>query len=127
MFADRVKFHGKGHRADKNPSLAIRELDDGRILLHCFAGCNINNIVSSIGLSVGDLFPKLQIHCCRPERRPFPAADVLRAISFEVQVVAVAGAVLVASQPFSDVDRERLMLAVARIEAALTAAGVHHG
>jgi DNA primase len=24
---------------DKGPSLAIRETEDGRVLLHCFAGC----------------------------------------------------------------------------------------
>jgi len=28
---------------DSKPSLAIRETDDGRVLLHCFAGCSAGN------------------------------------------------------------------------------------
>ncbi|MQM31073.1 MAG: hypothetical protein CRU78_11335 [Candidatus Accumulibacter phosphatis] len=35
---------------------------------------------------------------------------------------------LLAGEPFSEVDRERLILATSRIQAAMTAAGVtHHG
>jgi hypothetical protein len=63
----------------------------------------------------------------KPERRPFPAADVLRAIAFEALVVAVAGSSLLAGHPFTDADRARLVLAVGRIQAALTASGVNHG
>jgi putative DNA primase/helicase len=40
---------------DKNQSLSIRELD-GRILLHCFAGCAVEAICAALGLSVRDLF-----------------------------------------------------------------------
>ena len=43
--------------ADKGPSLAIREADDGRILLHCFAGCPVENVVGAIGMDMTDLFP----------------------------------------------------------------------
>ena len=42
---------------DRSPSLSIRQVDDGRVLLHCFAGCTVEDIVSSVGLSIGDLFP----------------------------------------------------------------------
>jgi hypothetical protein len=59
-----------------------------------------------------------------PEKRPFPAADVLRAIAFEALVVATAGAALLSGHPFSAADRERLMAAVARIQAALSAGGL---
>jgi DNA primase len=24
---------------DRSPSMSVRELDDGRVLVHCFAGC----------------------------------------------------------------------------------------
>lgn len=43
---------------DKNPSLAIKQLADGRILMKCFAGCDIDSILSHLRLSVSDLFPK---------------------------------------------------------------------
>jgi len=42
---------------DSDPSLSIAEMKDGRILVHCFAGCGASDIVESIGLALGDLFP----------------------------------------------------------------------
>jgi hypothetical protein len=45
----------RGH-ADKNPSLKISLNDDGKISLHCFAGCDIHRICDSIGVSISDLF-----------------------------------------------------------------------
>ena len=112
---------------DKSPSLAIRELDDSRIVLHCFSGCDVQDVLAAVGLTFSDLYPPRAIQYGKPERRPFPATDVLRAISFEALVVAAAGVSLLAGHPFSQVDRERLTLAVSRIQAALTAAGVTHG
>jgi|GEM_PF-1900488 len=43
---------------DRNPSLSIRELDDGRVLLHCFAGCKTEDVLTSLGLGWGVLFPE---------------------------------------------------------------------
>lgn len=60
---ERVKLSGDGWKArcpaheDANPSLHIRESDSGRILLHCFAGCEFDDIISSLGLRIPDLFP----------------------------------------------------------------------
>ena len=63
---------------DKGPSLSIRETEDGRVLVHCFAGCSVPEIVQAVGLELSDLFPpRLNGDHARPERRPFPAADVL--------------------------------------------------
>jgi len=42
---------------DKKASLSIKEGDDGRILLHCHAGCDPADILFSMGLQVKDLFP----------------------------------------------------------------------
>lgn len=43
---------------DKSPSLSIKEVEDGKILLHCFAGCGASDIMDAIGMSLSDLFPK---------------------------------------------------------------------
>ena len=43
---------------DRNPSLSIRQGDDGRVLLHCHAGCTPEQVVASIGMSMRDLFPE---------------------------------------------------------------------
>ncbi|MET7012925.1 CHC2 zinc finger domain-containing protein [Uliginosibacterium flavum] len=113
---------------DKSPSLTLREMDDGRVLLHCFGGCSIHEVVAALGLTLSDLFPeKVDSHHTQRERRPFPAADILRCIAFEALVVATAGAALLSGHTFSDVDRQRLMLAIGRIQAALTAGGYGHG
>jgi len=46
---------------DRSPSLSIRVLDDGRTLLHCFAGCDVEDVVGAVGLTVGDLFSERQL------------------------------------------------------------------
>ena len=111
-------------RKDRHMSGALRELDDGRILLHDFGGDSTDEIMSAVGLTLEDLFPARGPHHSKPERRPFPAADVLRCIAFEALVVAAAGAALLAGQPFSATDRERLVVAVSRIQAAVTVGGL---
>ena len=112
--------------SDKTASLSIRELDDGRVLVHCFAGCAVHEVVGSIGLGLSDLFPPRAIEDGKgkPERRPFPAADILRAIAFESTLVLIAAADLLAGQPYTEADRARLALAASRIQAALTAGGI---
>ncbi|MDQ7041119.1 MAG: hypothetical protein Q9M35_09275 [Rhodothermus sp.] len=40
---------------DRNPSLSIAETTDGRILLHCFAGCLPEQVLQAVGLSWRDL------------------------------------------------------------------------
>lgn len=119
---------------DRGPSLAIRTTDDGRILVHCFAGCDVQDVLGAVGLTFSDLFPPAHRvtnretdHRVKPERRPFPAADVLRCVGFEALVVSAAAVAMLAGEPFSQIDRERLILAASRIQAALTAAGVSHG
>lgn len=42
---------------DKKPSLSISE-KDGKILLHCHAGCSKENIISTLGFEMKDLFTK---------------------------------------------------------------------
>jgi hypothetical protein len=130
---EKVKRTGQGRysarcpaHVDKGPSLAIRELDDGRILIHCFAGCSAHEVLAAIGLDMSALFPEREMDHGKPERRPFPATDILRAIAFESLVVAAAASSLLAGQPLRPDDRERLTVAVGRIQASLTAGGLHH-
>jgi hypothetical protein len=48
--------HGIG-RGDRNPSLGIKEGEDGRVLMTCFADCDINEVVEVMSLQMSDLFP----------------------------------------------------------------------
>ena len=40
---------------DRSPSLSIRDIDD-RVLVHCFAGCGVGDVLSSVGLTLADLY-----------------------------------------------------------------------
>ncbi|MDR0701226.1 MAG: hypothetical protein LBF61_02265 [Azoarcus sp.] len=113
---------------DRSPSLSIRETGDGRVLLHCFAGCDVSEVLSAMGLSLGDLFPDSFEHSTRRgERRPFPAADVLRCIAFEAVIVVMAAASLRAGEALTPERFERLVAACGRIQKACAMAGVSHG
>jgi DNA primase len=65
---------------DKSPSLTIRLIDDGRILVHCFAGCGACDVVESVGLTMSELFPE-RLGEFKQVAQPFSAADALRAHS----------------------------------------------
>ena len=131
---ERVKRTGTGRymarcpgHEDRTASLSVRELDDGRILLHCFAGCGVGEVLGAIGMTVNDLFPeRIQSTTGKPERRPFPAADVIRALAFEVNVVAVVAADMAQGVVIDTKTKDRVLLAVGRINSGLDAAGVRH-
>lgn len=42
---------------DRRASLSVSTGDDGRVLLHCHAGCDPLAIVAALGLGLADLFP----------------------------------------------------------------------
>jgi hypothetical protein len=42
--------------ADRSPSLSVCERD-GKVLLKCFAGCGVDDIVSAVGMELADLMP----------------------------------------------------------------------
>jgi len=110
---------------DKRASLAITELSDGRILLHCFALCDVQSVLSAVGLEFDALYPERAIDTHdKQERRPFPASDVLRAIAFEARIVALAALDLAHGRTLSDEARKRLLLANQRIAGGLAAGGL---
>jgi hypothetical protein len=52
-----VTAHCPAHD-DRDPSLSVREGEDGRVLLKCFAGCTFDEMVAAMGLEAKDLFPE---------------------------------------------------------------------
>jgi hypothetical protein len=109
---------------DRSPSLAIREVDD-RLLLHCFAGCSVYEVVSAVGLSLSDLFPeKITLEGNRPERRPFPAADVLRALASDCIFMMLCAGDLAKGKQLEQSDKDHLVLIAGRFHEALRAGGI---
>lgn len=112
--------------ADRSPSLAITALDDGRILLKCFAGCSAYEIVNSVGMDIQDLFPKEQLlgkkhdnQAIKSERRPFYATDLMRIIHFEALLTGIAAFDLSEGRVISPTDKKRLKTAFERINEAV--------
>jgi hypothetical protein len=111
---------------DKRPSLSIRELDDDRVLLYCFAGCSAEDVLGSVGLDFSALFPEKPrngLYVKNP-RRPFSPMDVLRCLEFEAILVATAAGNIAQGVVLSETDRERLKVAASRL---LRAVEVAHG
>ncbi len=57
-----VRANGKGFTAqcpahdDKRNSLSLSRGDDGKILVHCFAGCEPETVANALGLKMSELF-----------------------------------------------------------------------
>ena len=121
---DRPKKSGKGHVAkcpahdDAGPSLSLREGDDGRVLLHCFAGCTTAAVVAAMGLRMADLFPP-----SNTPRRPPPAPGVSRrelqaAAGFERSILFLLRCDAKAGRPISQTDMRRGQVARQRVALA---------
>jgi hypothetical protein len=117
-----VIFSCPAHK-DRTASASAKELPDGRILVHCFAGCSAEGILSSVGLPLSDLYPKAINQHIPRERRPFSASTLLQAISLEAGIIKVIGYDMVRGKAIKDTDYKRLELAVSRIESAMQMGG----
>jgi len=94
--------------------LSVREKDDGRILIRCFAGCEAQAIVESLGLTFSDLYPDKPISHRERGVRHNPR-DLLQLVRREVNIVVLAAEDLKNGKPLSDDDHSRLLAAVGRI------------
>ena len=73
------------HR-DRTPSLSITVTGKGITLLHCHAGCEIEEILSAVGLRFSDLYPPRESHQTRP-------APIERSAHLSLQTIAHAALV----------------------------------
>jgi hypothetical protein len=115
---------------DKSPSLSVRETEDGRVLVHCFGGCAVHDVVGAVGMDMNDLFPpddkkRDWKDSIKPSMRSsFYASDLLRIASFECLVVMIAAYDMSKGKKLSSDDMERLKVAQQRIEEVVVYAGV---
>lgn len=133
---DRVRPYGKGYTArcpaheDRTASLSVTAGDDGRLLLHCFAGCSVHDVVGAIGLTITELFPR-RLADATPEARKELQGFAMRAqaracanvLDHESGVVLIAAGDLERGRTLADADHARLALACERIRAAKVAVG----
>lgn len=106
---------------DKSPSLAIRE-EGGKILLHCFGGCEVSAIAGALGMDMTELFPPSEPKYPPAPKVKFFATDLLRVIALEAAIVSVAAYDMSHGKTLPKVDLDRLQLAYQRINTAMEAA-----
>lgn len=121
---ERVKATGDGRwvalcpaHDDRSPSLSVRELDDGRVLAHCFGGCGVDSVLRAVGLEMDALFPENVVAHARPTRNPWSARDLIHLLHRESLVVLVAACDEIEGKSVSHETINRVMKARNRIAA----------
>ncbi len=101
---------------DRHASLSLRELDDGRVLVHDFAGCSVEDVLAAAGLTFDALYPEQASgHQVRRSRSPFEARHALQALVTEITIVALYAADVRAGRAHSHQDHERFLRACSTI------------
>ena len=120
---DGVKQTGRGKyiarcpaHDDRSPSLAIKECDDGRMLIHDFAGCETEDVLAAIGLKFADIMPERvgDEHSYKPQKW-IKAQDALETLDHESLVVVIIGGDFLEHRKIDDETWSRLAVAVNRI------------
>ena len=111
---------------DKTPSLRVTGKDDGKVLIHCFAGCTVQEILDALGLGFDALFPEKTVGNVAGSRPPYPAADVLASLEVELLTIAITASDVAKGKPMTEAIRARLMLAVERTQRALEVVNGRH-
>lgn len=117
-----VKEHGTDRwtarcpaHKDKSPSLSVTRNPDGMWLLHCFAGCAIDEILTALELTTADLFPDGGPERRAPGRLRLSLGQIMRLHEAETQLVYVAACQVRAGNPLNGPDHRRLEQAIERI------------
>lgn len=122
---ERVKSCGRGrwramcpaHDSKSGASLAITELDDGRVLLYDFGGCTVDEVLGRIGLTLEDLFPERpHADSMRRERRPWTIAQGLDVLDYEAGLICLAALNIGNGTALKPQDCERVLVAHKRIK-----------
>ena len=111
------------NHSDKSPSLSIKELQDGRILINCFAGCESKQVLDSMGLSFEDLFPQ-KLGDFKSEKKPFSSSHGLKMIGYESTIILACAGFLREGKELSEANFVRMVEAVSRIQNVLRACGL---
>lgn len=110
---------------DRSPSLAIKA-SDGTILLHCFAGCSVEDVAGAIGVEMIELFPPTGKREWVGQEKPvkfgavrFSAIDALRCLAGEGSILLLLACDMAEGKVLSPDDHDRLTTALGRLNAAM--------
>ena len=88
---------------------------DGRVLLHCFAGCETGAVLAALGLELRDLFDQPLNFGAPAARSPWHPRDVLDLAMRETATVAVVASDLIERRAITPADWARLADAARRL------------
>ena len=103
--------------ADKHPSLAIKLCDNGKILIKCWSGCGIDDIMGAIGLELSDLFPNDPGYT-KQERSYYSADTILKALHKEAIIMRLLASQIKQGIPIDKNNLKRAEIAENRIHEA---------
>jgi hypothetical protein len=107
------------HHNDRSPSLSITKGDRVPILLHCFAGCDPDQIVAAVGLELSDLMPDKDPNFNDGERArvavPFTCEQAMHCLETEATFLYVVASDMAAGKPLDSLTKDRIVDAGARI------------
>ena len=63
---------------DRKPSLIVTPGENGKVLVHCYAGCSTQEVLSALGLTMADLFADTGRRPTRPAPPTRPVASEVR-------------------------------------------------
>lgn len=118
--ADSYRACCPGHQGTNPTALAIRQVDDGRILLKCHRGCSIDEILGAIGMDMNDLFPDGAIaNHAGKVKQAFNPKDVLAAMHEEASIIYLYGKDVANKKPVTDDQFKRVLLSIERIKTSM--------
>lgn len=92
---------------DRSPSLTVKDAGDGRILVHCFAGCPVEEVVGAVGMTLADLMPDRPLFH-KAKRVPFNPRTVLEATAFNSLIVSIAASDMAQGKSLTQKEKETL-------------------
>lgn len=115
---DKCKSNGHGKwlaccpaHEDRSPSLSIKETDDGKILVHCFSGCDVDSIVLAVGLTLADLMPDNPIYKKGSKPPKFNKYELFDKMLYEARILSIAIRHVLAGKPLNNDDLLRIIQA----------------
>lgn len=105
---------------DRSPSLSIKLGGDGRLLVHCFAGCTAREVVESVGMGLADLFPDgaFDREAYARQKQAEEAAD--RAVH-DALIVKLARCDIAKGKPLTTSQQQEVAEAVGRLTGGASA------
>ena len=100
------------HQEDKSKSksLSVSETATGSVLIHCYAGCDVDAVVTAWGLSLSDLFPKDEyIQKSKYDNKPKflngkDPREVIEGVRFVATIVELGASKLLQGETLDDDD-----------------------